>query len=105
MLDFRLTDEHEALRGTVAAFARDVVAPVIADHYENETFPYDVVRQMGDLGLFGLPFPEEYGGMGGDFLALCLVLEELAGVDSSVAITLEAGVSLGALPFYGFGTE
>jgi short-chain 2-methylacyl-CoA dehydrogenase len=59
---------------------------------------------MGKLGLFGLPFPEEYGGMGGDYFALCLALEELARVDSSVAITLEAGVSLGAMPIYRFGT-
>ena len=62
-------------------------------------------RQMGRMGLFGLPFPEEYGGMGGDYFALCLALEELARVDSSVAITLEAGVSLGAMPIYRFGTE
>ena len=60
---------------------------------------------MGAMGLFGLPFPEEYGGMGGDYFALCLALEELARVDSSVAITLEAGVSLGAMPIYRFGTE
>jgi short/branched chain acyl-CoA dehydrogenase len=105
MLDVRLSEEHEALRSTAAAFARDVVAPVIAEHYEKGTFPYDVVRQMGQLGLFGLPFPEEHGGMGGDLFALCLVLEELARVDSSVAITLEAGVSLGAMPIYRFGTD
>ena len=60
---------------------------------------------MGQMGLFGLPFPEEYGGMGGDYFALCLALEELARVDSSVAITLEAAVSLGAMPIYRFGTE
>ena len=60
---------------------------------------------MGEMGLFGLPFPEEYGGMGGDYFALCVALEELARVDSSVAITLEAGVSLGAMPLYRFGTE
>ena len=68
-------------------------------------FPYPVVKQMGELGLFGLPFPEEYGGMGGDYLSLCLAIEELARVDSSVAITLEAGVSLGAMPVFRFGTE
>ena len=93
-----LTPEHEELRKTVEAFARDVVAPVIGDFYEREEFPYDIVRQMGAMGLFGLPFPEEYGGMGGDYFALCLALEELARVDSSVAITLEAAVSLGAMP-------
>ena len=104
-MDFRLTEEHEALRETVREFAREVVAPVIAEHYEQHTFPYEIVRQMGKMGLFGLPFPEEYGGMGGDYFALCLALEELARVDSSVAITLEAAVSLGAMPIYRFGTE
>jgi short/branched chain acyl-CoA dehydrogenase len=104
VIDFRLDEEHEALRQTVAEFARDVVAPVIGKHYEDETFPYDVVREMGRMGLFGLPFPEEHGGMGGDYLALCLAIEELARVDSSVAITLEAGVGLGAMPIFRFGT-
>jgi alkylation response protein AidB-like acyl-CoA dehydrogenase len=104
-MDYALTEEQEALRATVQDFAREQVAPVIAEHYEQHTFPYDVVRQMGKLGLFGLAFPEEYGGMGGDYFALCLALEELARVDSSVAITLEAGVSLGAMPIYRFGTD
>src|SRR6195952_3642253 len=105
MLDTRLTEEQEQLRKTVQAFARDVVAPVAAHHDATKTFPYDVVRQMGEMGLFGLPFPEEHGGMGGDYFTLCLALEELARVDQSVAITLEAGVSLGAMPVYRFGTE
>ncbi|MDQ1586004.1 MAG: short-chain 2-methylacyl-CoA dehydrogenase [Actinomycetota bacterium] len=105
MPDFRLDDDLEALRKTVAEFAHEVVAPVIGDFYEREEFPYDIVRQMGEMGLFGLPFPEEYGGMGGDYFALCVTLEELARVDSSVAITLEAAVSLGAMPIYRFGTE
>jgi short-chain 2-methylacyl-CoA dehydrogenase len=100
-----LSDELESLRKTVEEFAHDVVAPQIGELYEREEFPYDIVRQMGEMGLFGLPFPEEYGGMGGDYFALCLALEELARVDSSVAITLEAGVSLGAMPVYRFGTE
>jgi len=100
-----LNEEHEALRQSVREFAHEVVAPVIAKHYENHTFPYDVVAGMGKMGLFGLPFPEEYGGMGGDYFALCLALEELARVDSSVAITLEAAVSLGAMPIHRFGTE
>jgi short/branched chain acyl-CoA dehydrogenase len=99
-----LNEEHEALRQSVREFAREVVAPVIGKHYEHHTFPYDVVAQMGKMGLFGLPFPEEHGGMGGDFLALCIALEELARVDSSVAITLEAAVSLGAMPIHRFGT-
>jgi alkylation response protein AidB-like acyl-CoA dehydrogenase len=101
----RLTEEHEALQASVRAFARDVVAPKIGSHYEEHSFPYEIVRQMSKLGLFGLPFPEEYGGMGGDYFALCLALEELARVDSSVAITLEAAVSLGAMPIYRFGTD
>ncbi|MGC4768840.1 acyl-CoA dehydrogenase family protein [Micromonospora sp. DT44] len=104
-MDFRLTDEQAALRASVRDFAREVVAPVIAEHYERHTFPYEVIRQMGKMGLFGLPFDEEHGGMGGDYFALCLALEELARVDSSVAITLEAAVSLGAMPIYRFGSE
>ncbi|MEU1588511.1 acyl-CoA dehydrogenase family protein [Micromonospora sp. NPDC005710] len=104
-MDFRLTDEQDALRESVREFAREVVAPVIAEHYEQHTFPYEVVRQMGKMGLFGLPFGEQHGGMGGDYFTLCLALEELARVDSSVAITLEAAVSLGAMPIYRFGTE
>ncbi|MGW5671199.1 acyl-CoA dehydrogenase family protein [Micromonospora sp. NPDC003776] len=104
-MDFRLSEEQEALRESVRDFAREVVAPAIAEHYERHTFPYEIIRQMGKMGLFGLPFPEEHGGMGGDYFALCLALEELARVDSSVAITLEAAVSLGAMPIYRFGTD
>jgi short/branched chain acyl-CoA dehydrogenase len=105
MVSYQLAPEQQDLRDSVAQFAREVVAPVIAGHYERGEFPYDVVAKMGKLGLFGLPFPEEYGGMGGDYFALCLALEELARVDSSVAITLEAAVSLGAMPIYRNGTE
>ncbi|KAB7850323.1 acyl-CoA dehydrogenase family protein [Streptomyces mobaraensis NBRC 13819 = DSM 40847] len=104
-MDHRLTPEHEELRRTVEEFAHDVIAPKIGDFYERHEFPYEIVRDMGRMGLFGLPFPEEYGGMGGDYLALGIALEELARVDSSVAITLEAGVSLGAMPIFRFGTE
>jgi alkylation response protein AidB-like acyl-CoA dehydrogenase len=105
MIDHRLPDEYQDLRKTVEEFAREQVAPVIGEFYEREEFPYELVAQMGGMGLFGLPFPEEYGGMGGDYFALCLVLEELARVDSSVAITLEAGVSLGAMPIFRFGSD
>ena len=105
MVSYRLDDEHEALRASVEEFARDVVAPVIGDFYERGEFPYEIVARMGKMGLFGLPFPEEYGGMGGDFLAFCLAVHELARVDSSVAVTLEAGVGLGAMPVYRFGTR
>jgi alkylation response protein AidB-like acyl-CoA dehydrogenase len=105
MVDYELAPEQRDLRATVASFAREVVAPVIADYYERGEFPYDIVAGMGKLGLFGLPFPEEFGGMGGDFLTLCLAIEELARVDSSVAITLDAGVTLGAMPIFRFGTD
>ena len=100
-----LTNEHEKLRATVEQFAREEVAPVIGDLYERGEFPYAIVAKMAALGLFGLPFPEEYGGMGGDHIGLCLAIEELARVDSSVAITLSAGVALGTTPVYRFGTE
>jgi short/branched chain acyl-CoA dehydrogenase len=100
-----LTEDLEDLRRTVEAFAHDVVAPVIGDHYEKHEFPYELVAEMGRMGLFGLPFDEQYGGMGGDLTALCVAIEELARVDSSLAITLEAGVGLGANPLHHFGTE
>jgi alkylation response protein AidB-like acyl-CoA dehydrogenase len=105
VLDPELPAEYEELRKTVEEFAHTEVAPVIGDYYERHAFPYPLVAAMGRMGLFGLPFPEQYGGMGGDYFALCLALEELARVDSSVAITLEAGVSLGAMPVHRFGTE
>ncbi|MHA7276553.1 acyl-CoA dehydrogenase family protein [Arthrobacter sp. Hz1] len=104
-MNFELSEEYQDLVATVRDFADEVVAPVSAKHDEEHSFPYAVVDQMADMGLFGLPFPEEYGGMGGDYFALCLALEQLARVDQSVAITLEAGVSLGAMPVYRFGTE
>jgi alkylation response protein AidB-like acyl-CoA dehydrogenase len=100
-----LPEEYEQLAMTVREFARTVVAPVAAKHDADHSFPYEVVAGMADMGLFGLPFPEEYGGMGGDYFALCLALEELGKVDQSVAVTLEAGVSLGAMPVFRFGSE
>ena len=103
MVDHRLSTEHEDLRRSVETFARNDVAPVIGDYYERAEFPYPLVRTMGRMGLFGLPVAEEHGGMGGDYFELCLALEELARVDSSVAITLEAGVSLGVMPIYRYG--
>ena len=105
MLSDQWRRSRRTLRSTVEEFAREVVAPVIGGYYERGEFPYEIVARMGKLGLFGLPFPEEYGGMGGDYFAFCLALEELARVDSSVAITLEAGVGLGAMPIYRFGTR
>ncbi|MFG1633983.1 MULTISPECIES: acyl-CoA dehydrogenase family protein [Pseudonocardia] len=103
--DTTTAEEYEALRASVEEFARKEVAPVIGDLYIREEFPYDITAKMGEMGLFGLPVPESYGGMGGDYHALCLALEELARVDSSVAITVEAGVGLGAMPILRFGTD
>ncbi len=100
-----LPEDYAELAVTVRDFAQRVVAPVAAKHDEEHSFPYEVVAGMAEMGLFGLPFPEEYGGMGGDYFALCLALEELGKVDQSVAITLEAGVSLGAMPVYRFGND
>lgn len=100
-----LPGEYRELALTVRDFANQVVAPVAAKHDADHTFPYEVVSGMADMGLFGLPFPEEYGGMGGDYFALCLALEELGKVDQSVAITLEAGVSLGIMPVFRFGND
>jgi short-chain 2-methylacyl-CoA dehydrogenase len=105
MTTYSLSDEHRALRDTVAEFAAAVVQPVIGGYYERAEFPYELIARMAKLGLFGLPFPEEFGGMGGDLFALGLALEELARVDSSVAITLEAAVALGAMPIYRFGSD
>ncbi|WP_308817281.1 acyl-CoA dehydrogenase family protein [Pseudonocardia alni] len=103
--DTTTAEEYEALRAAVEEFARTEVAPVIGDLYIREEFPYAITAKMGEMGLFGLPVPEEYGGQGGDYHALCLALEELARVDSSVAITVEAGVGLGAMPILRFGTD
>jgi short/branched chain acyl-CoA dehydrogenase len=103
MVDYRLNEEQETFRKTVEDFAGTVVAPKAHAYDESGEFPYDV-EAMGEMGLFGLPFPEEYGGMGGDYFTLCLAIEELARADSSVAITLEAGVALGAMPIYRFGS-
>ncbi|MEW1820320.1 acyl-CoA dehydrogenase family protein [Arthrobacter sp. NPDC080031] len=105
MASFELTEEYQDLSDSVREFADEVVAPVSTKHDEEHSFPYEVVKQMGEMGLFGLPFPEEFGGMGGDYFALALALEQLGRVDQSVAITLEAGVSLGAMPVYRFGTQ
>ncbi len=102
---YDLTDDERELASLVRDFADTVVAPISYEADRTRTLPLDVVAQMGELGLFGLPFPEEYGGQGGDYFALCLAVEALGRVDQSLAITLEAGVSLGAMPVYRFGTE
>ena len=100
-----LNEDERELAGMVREFAEQVVAPQAYEADRTHTLNIDVVRQMGDLGLFGLPFPEEHGGQGGDYLALGIAIEALARVDQSIAITLEAGVSLGAMPIHRFGTE
>lgn len=102
---FELTPEQEEFRRVVAAFADDVVAPAAADFNAEGRFPTEIIEQMGKMGLFGIPFSSDYGGMDGDYLTLCLAIEELGRVDQSVGITLEAGVGLGAAPLDEFGTE
>jgi short-chain 2-methylacyl-CoA dehydrogenase len=104
-MQFDLSEEHEAFRAVVRDFAEAEISPH-AERWDREhLFPTDVVLRMGELGLFGLPFPEEYGGAGADLTTLCIAIEELARVDHSIAITLEAGVGLGANPIHRFGTE
>jgi short/branched chain acyl-CoA dehydrogenase len=104
-MGLELTDEQQALREVVEAFAREHVAPHAEAWDRHHTFPTEAVLAMGELGLFGIPFPEEYGGGGGDLTTLCVAIEELARWDQSLAITLEAGVGLGAMPIWRFGTE
>jgi alkylation response protein AidB-like acyl-CoA dehydrogenase len=104
-VDFDLTQEHEAFRKAVREFAEEVVRPRAEEMDQAQELPMDIVKQMGDLGLFGIPFPEVYGGQGGDFLMFCLAVEELGRIDSSIAITLEAAVGLGASPIHAEGTE
>jgi short/branched chain acyl-CoA dehydrogenase len=104
-VDFDLSPEQEEFRKAVRRFAEDVIAPRAEEMDRAGELPMDVVEQMAELGLFGIPFPEEYGGQGADFLTLVLAIEELARIDSSIAITLEAAVGLGANPIYRFGTE
>ena len=104
-MDLDLSPEQQDFQKTVRAFVDDAIRPN-AERWDHEhELPMEAVKQMADLGLFGLPFPEEYGGSGADFLTLCLAIEEIARVDSSLAITLEAAVGLGAMPIYRFGTE
>ncbi|MCT9820010.1 acyl-CoA dehydrogenase family protein [Microbacterium sp. W1N] len=102
---YGLEDEQLELARIVRTFADEVVAPRSYEADRTATLPLDVVAGMGELGLFGLPFPEEVGGQGGDYVALCLAIEALGRVDQSIAITLEAGVSLGAMPIHRFGTD
>jgi short-chain 2-methylacyl-CoA dehydrogenase len=104
-MDFDLSSEQQEFVKVVRSFVDDYIRPNAERWDEEGQLPLGAVRQMGELGLFGLPFPEEYGGVGGDFFTLCLAIEELARVSSSIAITLEAGVGLGAMPVWRFGSE
>ena len=104
-MDFDLSPDHELIRRTVREFAEGEVAPVAEELDRTKSFPYEIVSKLGGLGLMGIPFPEEYGGGGGDTLAYALAVEELTRVDSSVAITLCAHTSLGTQPIYLFGSE
>jgi short-chain 2-methylacyl-CoA dehydrogenase len=104
-VDFELSDHHRLLRATVREFADHEIAPVAEELDRTKSFPYEIVRRLGELDLMGIPFPQEYGGAGGDSLGYALVVEELTRVDSSVAITLCAHTSLGTQPIYLFGSE
>jgi short-chain 2-methylacyl-CoA dehydrogenase len=104
-VDFELSPEHQLIRSTVREFAQGEVAPVAEELDRTKSFPYEIVAKLGELNLMGIPFPEEYGGGGGDTLAYALAVEELTRVDSSVAITLCAHTSLGTQPIYLFGSE
>lgn len=104
-MSFSLSEEHETFRKVVRDFAEKEIAPHAARWDEEQSFPLDAVAKMADLGLFGLIFPEEWGGSGGDFISLCVAIEELGRVDQSIGITLSAGVGLGANPIFRFGTK
>src|SRR5215203_3772684 len=104
-MDFDLPDDHELIRRTVRDFAEQEVAPVAEELDRTKAFPYAIVKQLGDLGLMGIPFPEEHGGGGGDTLAYAIAVEELTRVDSSVAITVAAHTSLGTMPILLFGSD
>ena len=104
-VDFQLSDEQRLLRDTVREFARAEIAPVAEELDRTKSFPYELVARMGELGLMGIPFEEEYGGGGADTLAYTLCVEELARVDSSVCITLAAHTSLGTMPIHLWGSD
>jgi short-chain 2-methylacyl-CoA dehydrogenase len=104
-MNFDLSDEQKQIRDLCHEFADEVVAPAAEELDRECRFGYDIVRQMAELGLFGLPFPEEVGGQGGDFLSYCIAIEEISRADAGVGITLEAAVSLGAAPIFSFGTK
>ncbi len=104
-MDFTLNEEQAAIRETCRDFAEQEIKPLAEEMDRTGQFPYEIVRKMGELGLLGLPFPEEYGGAGADFLSYCLAIEEISRGDVSIGITMEAHTSLGASPFYFFGSQ
>jgi short/branched chain acyl-CoA dehydrogenase len=104
-MDFDLSDEQRLLRDTVRDFANQEVKPVAEELDRTKAFPYDLVKKMGELGLMGIPFPEEYGGGNAGTLAYALAVEELTRIDSSVAITMAAHTSLGTMPIHMFGSD
>jgi short-chain 2-methylacyl-CoA dehydrogenase len=104
-VDFDLSEEHELLRRTVREFAEERIAPVAEELDREHRFPYDVVAELGELGLMGVPIPEEYEGSGGDTISYAIAVEELTRVDSSVAITVAAHTSLGTMPILLFGND
>ena len=104
-MDFDLSADHQLIRSTVREFALAEVAPAAGELDRTKSFPYEIVRKLGELNLMGIPFPEEVGGGGGDSLAYAIAVEELTRIDSSVAITVAAHHSLGTLPIYYFGSE
>ena len=104
-MDFSLNDEQEAIRNLCRDFGQEVVAPRAEEMDRTASFPYDIVEQMGNLGLLGIPFPEEYGGAGADTVSYALAVEEISRADASTGITMAAHTSLGASPFYLFGAE
>ncbi|MFO7572512.1 MAG: acyl-CoA dehydrogenase family protein [Gaiellaceae bacterium] len=104
-MDFDLTPEQELIRGTVRTFARERVQPVAAELDLDGRFPYELVAELAELGLMGLPLPERYGGAGGDTLSYAIAIEELTRIDSSVAITVAAHTSLGTMPILLYGTD
>lgn len=103
-MNFDLTEEQQSVRDLCREFATEVVAPAAAELDREHRFPTAIVKQMGELGLFGLPFGEEYGGSGGDFLSYCVAVEEISRADAGVGITLEAAVSLGIAPIHDYGS-
>src|SRR2546421_7547556 len=104
-MDFELNEEQLAIRDTCREFAEQEIKPLAEEMDRTGAFPYPLIQKMGELGLLGLPFPEEYGGAGADFLSYCLAIEEISRGDVSVGITMEAQTSLGATPFYLFGNQ